>query len=264
MSLVSTMQRQFTVHDIRHAAPAFYIVTVTFIAAFAVCTALGFVDPRLFNGVSVWEKPAKFFLSLGVHAATLGWGLTFLTQADLASKGIRRAAQLFAVSSVAEMIWIAGYAAQGSASHFNLTDPLAAAIYPVMGVVAVSLTALTIYIGWRILKSAPGIMQFATGTGFILSGILTTIVAGYMSSQTGHSIGGDPTDATGLPFFHWSTTGGDLRVSHFAALHIAQALPLLAWLWPDRRVVTIGAVASILIVAALFAQALAGVPFLRS
>ncbi len=264
MTLVSTTQRQSILHDIRHAAPAFYIVTVTFIAAFAVCTALGFVDPRLFNGVSVCEKPAKFFLSLGVHAATLGWGLTLLTPADFASKGITRATRLFAASSIVEMLWIAGYAAQGSASHFNRTDPFAMAIYPVMGVVAVSLTALTIYIGWRILKSAPGIMQFATGTGFILSGILTTIVAGYMSSGTGHSIGGDLTDATGLPFFHWSTTGGDLRVSHFAALHIAQALPLLAWVWPDRRVVTVGALASIVIVAALFVQALAGVPFLRA
>ena len=263
MTLVSTMQRQSFVHDVRHAAPAFYIVTVTFIAAFAICTVLGFADPRLFNGVSVWEKPAKFFLSLGVHAATLGWGLTLLTPAQIASKGITRATLLFAVCSVVEMMWIAGYAAQGTASHFNRTDPFATAIYPVMGVVAVTLTALTIYIGWRIWKSAPGITQFATGTGFILSGVLTTIVAGYMSSQTGHSVGGDLTDATGLPFFHWSTTGGDLRVSHFAALHIAQALPLLAWVWPDRRIVGIGAVASIVIVVALFAQALAGVPFLR-
>ena len=263
MTLVSTMQRQSIAAEIRLVAPVFYAVTVTFIAAFAICTALGFIDPRLFNGVSVWEKPAKFFLSLGVHAATLGWGLTLLTPEQRAGKGIRRAVQLFAISSVVEMLWIAGYAAQGSASHFNRTDPIAVAIYPVMGVVAVTLTALTIYIGWRILKSGPGIMQFATGTGFILSGILTTIVAGYMSSGTGHSISGDLTDATGLPFFHWSTTGGDLRVSHFAALHIAQALPLLAWLWPDRRVVAISAAAALFIVAALFAQALAGVPFLR-
>lgn len=264
MTLVTNIQRQSVVQDIRHAAPIFHTVTVTFMAAFAFCTALGLIDPRLFNGVSVWEKPAKFFLSLGVHAATLGWGLTLLTPADLASKGIRRATRLFAASSIVEMIWIAAYAAQGAASHFNRTDPVATAIYPVMGIVAVSLTALTIYIGWRILKSAPGIMQFAAGTGFILSGILTTIVAGYMSSRTGHSIGGDLTDATGLAFFHWSTSGGDLRVSHFAALHIAQALPLLAWVWPDRRMVIFGALVSIVIVAALFAQALAGVPFLRA
>ncbi len=263
MTLVSSIQSQSLAKDIRHAAPAFYIVTVTFLAAFAVCTALGFIDPRLFNGVSVWEKPAKFFLSLGVHAATLGWGLTLLNPAQIAGKGISRATQLFAACSVVEMMWIAGYAAQGTASHFNRTDPLATAIYPVMGAVAVTLTVLTVYIGWRILKSGPGVMQFATGSGFILSGILTTIVAGYMSSQTGHSIGGDLTDATGLQFFHWSTTGGDLRVSHFAALHIAQALPLVAWVWPDRRVVILGGVASIVIVAALFAQALAGVPFLR-
>jgi hypothetical protein len=72
------------------------------------------------------------------------------------------------------------------------------------------------------------------------------------------------TDATGLAFFHWSTTGGDLRVPHFAALHIAQALPFLAWLIPEKRIVLLGCVGSIIVTFALFAQAIMGIPFLAA
>ena len=38
--------------------------------------ALQFVDARLFNGVSVWDKPAKFFLSLAVQYGTVSWALS--------------------------------------------------------------------------------------------------------------------------------------------------------------------------------------------
>lgn len=221
-------------------------------------------DPRLFNGVNVWEKPAKFFLSLSMHAATLGWGLSLLPVSEIHKPGVRRAAWLFAASATLEMIWIVWYASQGQASHFNRTDPVATAIYPVMGVVAVSLTVITMFIGWRILRKGASVMALAAGSGFILAGVLTTIVAGYMSSQTGHSISGDLTDETGLFFLRWSTTGGDLRPAHFAALHIAQAVPLMAWIWPDRRVVWFSLLISVLVVAVLFWQALAGIPFLRA
>ncbi len=73
---------------------------------------------------------------------------------------------------------------------------------------------------------------------------------------SGHWIGGDQTDATGLPFFHWSTTGGDLRVAHFAALHLMQAVPFIAWFWPDKRIVAASLVAGVAVVARLTAQAL--------
>ena len=82
-------------------------------------------------------------------------------------------------------------------------------------------------------------------------------------SGAGHWIGGDQTDATGLPFFHWSTTGGDLRVAHFAALHLMQAVPLIAWFWPDKRIVGASLAAGVAVVIGLSAQALMGVPLFR-
>lgn len=245
------------------ASPVLMTTAFILMIGFFFANVLQEFDPRLFNGVNVWEKPAKFFLSLSLHAATLGWGLSLLPTNELHKPGVRRAAWLFAAAATIEIIWIVWYASQGQASHFNRTDPVAAAIYPVMGAVAVSLTAITVFAGWRLLRKGTSVMAFAAGSGFILAGVLTTIVAGYMSSQTGHSVSGDPTDETGLFFLHWSTTGGDLRPAHFAALHIAQAVPLVAWIWPKRPVVWLSLLVSTLVVAALFWQALAGIPFLR-
>jgi hypothetical protein len=263
MTLVSSMPKASVIGEVRQAAPIFSAIAIAFIIAFALCTALGFFDARMLNGVSVWEKPAKFFLSLSLHAATLGWGMTLLPETLRGAKGIRRATFAFGFAAIAEMTWITLQGARAAASHFNTADPVAMALYPLMGLGAVTLTIVTVYLGWRILRSGEGTVAYAAGIGFMISGILTTVVAGYMSQRSGHSVGGDVTDATGLTFFHWSTTGGDLRVPHFAALHIAQALPMLAWVWADRRGVTVGAVTAVVIVGALFAQALAGVPFLR-
>ena len=106
-------------------------------------------------------------------------------------------------------------------------------------------------------------MHFAAGWSFIVSAVATTAVAGFLASGNSHWIGGDQTDATGLPFFHWSTTGGDLRVAHFAALHIMQAVPLIAWFWPNKRIALASLIAGVAIVGGLTAQALMGLPLLR-
>lgn len=248
---------------LRKASPVFTIFSLILLWFFVLAVMLTFVDPRLINGVNVWDKPAKFLLALGVHGLTLAFGVSLLPPALQQAKGVRRASYVFIFSSTAEMFWISYNAYSGQASHFNNSDALHAIMYALMGVGAVSLTIVTVYLGWKIFKSGSSPMAYATGAGFILSGILTTIVAGYMSSTTGHSVGGDASDASGLAFFYWSTTGGDLRVPHFAALHIAQALPFAAWLLPDRRFVNVALLVFVSLVASLFAQALMGIPFIR-
>jgi hypothetical protein len=262
MTTIAVSRNAGPLGSIHAASPVFINTTIILMIGFAAASALQLIDLRLFNGVNVWEKPAKFFLSLALHAATLGWGVSLLPQAEQDKTGIRRAAWLFAAGATIEMIWIVWYASQGQASHFNRTDPVAMAIYPVMGIVATSLTGITMFVGWRILQQGKNVIAFAAGSGFLLAGTLTTVVAWYMASRTGHAVSGDMTDETGLFFLRWSTTGGDLRPAHFAALHIAQAIPLVAWVWPDRRIVWFSLFVTVVVVAALFWQALAGTPFL--
>ena len=98
---------------------------------------------------------------------------------------------------------------------------------------------------------------------YVMKNVHERWVAFYLASGSGHWIGGDQTDATGLPFFHWSTTGGDLRPAHFAALHLMQAVPLIAWFWPDKRIALASLIAGVAIVGGLSTQALMGLPLLR-
>ena len=91
---------------------------------------------------------------------------------------------------------------------------------------------------------------------------LTTIVAGYMSATKGHWVGGELSDAHGLGFFSWSTTGGDLRIPHFVSMHLAQAIPISA-LSGSKLVVIAITVAGVLLTLALFVLALNAVPLFR-
>lgn len=245
----------------RSASPLFWLTAVLALSMFALF-GIGLINDQQFNGVNAWGKPTKFALSLGLHGFTLAWGLQFANDRTRSSKSVFYAAMLYALASVFEMVWISYQASRGQASHFNTQELIPSIMYGLMGVGSLCLTGVTIFFGWKILRSGNSIMQLATGYGFILSGVLTTIVAGYMSSMTGHNVGGDATDASGLGLFHWSTTGGDFRVAHFVALHIAQGLPFLGWLIPDRRIVAVAALGSTVIVGALFAQAVYGIPFL--
>ena len=245
------------------ASPLLSRASLAFTLFFLSVYTLIYLDTRLLYGVSVWEKPSKFFLSLAIHMATLAWGISLLPAEQRRSLGIHIASLAFLAAAVFEMAYMIFQASRGEASHFNTSTPFHDFMYSLMGFGAVTLTGTTAYIGWRIRKSGTSVLQFAAGWSFIVSALTTTLVAGALAQGAGHWIGGDQTDATGLPFFHWSTTGGDLRVAHFAALHIMQAVPLMAWFWPDKRIATAALIAGVGVVGGLTAQALMGLPLFR-
>lgn len=248
--------------SLRNASPLFWRTSMAFLAAFAICMALQAVDPRLFNGISVWVKPAKFFLSLAVHMLTLGFGLTLLPERIRQSLGIRIAVVTMASMAILEMIYIAFRAARAEASHFNISSEVAALLYNAMGAGAAAMMLATAWIGWQVLRHGPrSLLGRATGSGFVIAAVLTLIVGFTLGGMGSHWIGGDQTDATGLPLLGWSTTGGDLRIAHFIGLHVMQVLPVAA-LFSNRSLVLTSGLLVAIAAAATYAQALMGLPLI--
>ena len=115
------------------ASPALARLAIAFFAAFLIAACLGLVDARTLYGVSVWWKPAKFFLSISVHSATLAWGISLLPVWDRRSRGIRIAAATFVWCSIGEMTYVTLQAARAEPSHFNQTATLYQVLYALMG-----------------------------------------------------------------------------------------------------------------------------------
>ena len=238
--------------------------------------AAWFIDERLLNGISVWSKPLKFQSSLIVMIGTLLLLVPILRAEAMASRLARATALAVAIAPALEIVYITHPAARGRASHFNNETQLETMLYQLMGVGAVTLVAGAFIFGWMIWRQArPEIgagLRVGAAAGLMIGAVLTLITAGVLSSSAidgpGHWVGGARTDAGGLFLVGWSRTGGDLRVPHFFATHIMQALPLLGFTLDRFRPesarvgVWIGTVAGIAIVAATFVQAASGRPFL--
>jgi hypothetical protein len=246
-------------HSARRGSPLLCWVSVALIVGMVICFFLPLVDARLLASVSVWEKPAKFFLSIAVQAVTLAWAISLLPKP---ARGVKTATWMFVAALTIEMSYMIYRASRGEASHFNNSTVFAVIMYGIMGLGALTLTGTSAFIGWRVWQQrGSDIMRSAAGIGLILGAVLATIAGAYLSSHQGHWIGGDQTDATGLPFFHWSTTGGDLRVAHFIGMHAAQAIPLAA-LSGSIGIVYTAAVFVTVAAAATMATAIFGIPLL--
>ncbi|KAA9007991.1 hypothetical protein [Histidinibacterium aquaticum] len=226
-------------------------------------------ETRLIEGVPVTAKPLKFALSFVVYFATLALVVERLSEPVRRGLLLQTTVAVLGVCFLAEMAWMILQAARGEASHFNESTPFHLFMYQVvMGTGATLLVLGVALIGW--IAGRDGAAHLSPGVrrgvvlGFVLSCVATLVVAGYMSS-TGRFVGTPVTGAT-LPLLGWSTEVGDLRPAHFLSLHAMQVLPLLG-LWLDRRgspdarrILGRSAAVYAVLVAAVFLQALAGVP----
>lgn len=231
------------------------------------------LDPRLLNGVSLWIKPLKFEISIALYVGTLAWFMSFLPAQERQARRFRLWAAIAAGVSMIEMVWIGAAAYLGIASHFNQDNALMAAIYPLMGAMAITLTLPSFVMGRAFLRHRAGsdnpAFHLSLGLGLVLTCVLTILVAGYMSSQAGHAVGATGSDADGLKLIGWSRNGGDLRVAHFFATHAMHFIPAFGWLasrmLPQARARTAVWTFSagfVGFVAVVLAQAILGLPFL--
>ena len=251
-------------------APAFMGTAVlTSIALIPLLAAMA-RDVRLFQGESVWLKPVKFHLALGIYLFSLAFFARYLPRTMIAGRIWRTYAAVVCIAVLGELVAIGGAASLGIASHFNLSTPMMAAVYAVMGLGAVTLTSASLVMGvaiWRNPAATPApALHLSIALGLVLTFVLTMVVAGFLSANDGHFVG-VPTTGAAVPILGWSREVGDLRAAHFVATHALHGLPLVGWLAvrflaPRWGVLTVwaGAVLYTGLVLGLFRQALSGLP----
>ena len=101
------------------------------------------VDPKVITGVNGWIKPLKFALSGAIYGFTFGWLLTYITGEG---KGRRRwvqsAATITGAVLIIETLLITIQVVRGIPSHFNVSTPLDATIFSIMGAAIFLLSAM--------------------------------------------------------------------------------------------------------------------------
>lgn len=215
------------------------------------------LDPRMFQGDGIWLKPLKFHLALVVYTGTLTLFAMLLPPGTFSGRIWRAYIGVVLLCITAELAWIGGAAALGTASHFNQTG-VWASLYTLMGIAAVTLTSLSLAMGLVFWRHRANPLFLSIALGLILTFVLTIPTAGYMSSSPGHLVG-TPVTGARVPLMGWSTEVGDLRLAHFLATHALHVVPLagltgrLAAIWGT-------AVAWTLLTAWCFGRAVTGLP----
>jgi hypothetical protein len=196
---------------------------------------LWILDSRELLGVSVWEKPIKFYISVAIFSFTYSWLSSFLTRGG---RWVKFTGLVIAVSLAIEIVIILAMASIGETSHFNVSTPTAIAIWSIMATFISIVLFSTIFISLMILFQkqefnlklalALGSINTAVGMGlaYLMTSPTATQLANYQGIAGAHAVGvsdGGP----GLPFLGWSTVAGDLRVGHFFGLHSIQVAAIL-------------------------------------
>ncbi len=250
-------------------APGLTMLTILLLLALIPLHAAMVIDPRLFDGASPWLKPVKFHYALAIYTASLAFFARYMPAATRAGRPWRwfTAAVIFAI--LAECVWLSGAAMLNTASHFNTSHPVFAAIYPVMGAFAILLTSASLVMGlsiWRNGNSGlSAALHLSVALGLILTFALTLPAASTLSSAPGHFVGESTRQ---LWLMGWSRDAGDLRVAHFFATHSLHFVPLAGLiatrLFPAQatRLVWLSAALFTALVAGTLLQALQGQPFL--
>lgn len=190
-----------------------------------------FIDQRELQGVNVWIKPLKFFVSIGVFFWTMGWFLDYLEE----PKKVKKISSWIFILMAIELILITFQASRGKLSHFNISSILDGVIFQLMGI-AIFLNSLVVFWFFLLLRKVKDLPK-----GYLLAlrtGLIIFLIAGFegflMAGRLGHTVGAVD-GQEGIFLLGWAKAYGDLRVFHFLGLHALQVLPLLAWFfWRDK------------------------------
>jgi hypothetical protein len=217
-------------------------------------------DHRQLMGINLWIKPIKFAISITIYCLTWPLLLQYLPFERLK----KRFANFTVFAMTFEMAAIATQAARGQLSHYNITSTYNALVFSSMGIVIVSQTLFSLYMGIKFFKVkaieiSPALL-WSIRLGVIMAAIFA-LEGGLMASRLAHTIGaadGGP----GIPLFNWSRIAGDLRIAHFMGLHALQIIPLFVLVIKVKtaRPAIIFSVLYFVLISLLFYNAMLGRP----
>jgi hypothetical protein len=200
------------------------------------------VDPRIITGAPAWLKPFKFAISTAVYSLTLAWIFRWLSDWPRVRRVV---GWTTAIVFVLEVSIIDMQAWRGTTSHFNVSTPLNAALFFVMGAAILLQTLVSVAVAvalWRqqftdrALGWALRFGMTLTIVGALTGPLMTRPMAaqladaragGRMTTAGAHTVGGVD-GGPGVLATGWSSEHGDLRVPHFVGLHAVQMLALIA------------------------------------
>jgi hypothetical protein len=223
-------------------------------------------------GVHPALKPMKFGVSIALFLWTMAYVLPMLS---VRSSMMHALAWTLCFTMVLEMVPIVLQPLRGTTSHFNTYGAFNQALWLLMMaaivVATMAMTAVAVLATVKPLRLPDGTPMHPLVAAAWRAGLWILLASAASGARMGgrqsHGVGaGD--GGPGVPLLNWSTSHGDLRVSHFFSLHALQTVPLLGWLiaaLPLPAVVQwllLGAVVllHVLLVGGTFLQALAGRP----
>lgn len=228
-------KKLFELSRLKHNKYLFWLTVICLVIAVALIP-LWLLDSRQLLGVSVWEKPFKFYISVAIFSVTYSWLSSFLNKG---ARWVKIAGLFIAICLAVEIVIILAMASIGETSHFNVSSPTSIAVWSIMATFISIVLFSTIFISLMImfqkqqefnLKLALALGSINTTVGMGLAYLMTSPTAAQLANYKGiagaHAVGvadGGP----GLPFLGWSTVAGDLRVGHFFGLHSIQVAVIL-------------------------------------
>jgi hypothetical protein len=192
---------------------------------------LSFIDERMLFGVSVWNKPMKFAISIAVFFWTMAWYMDYLPQQDK----VERISVWFVGLMAVEMLIIVGQSLRGVPSHFNRGNWYDDLLFGIMGLAILINTywVFRVWLYFRKEQRLPQAYRLAIRLGMLIF-IISSLEGYVMAARLSHTIGAAD-GQEGLLFFGWAWDFGDLRVAHFIGLHALQVIPLFAWYMARQR-----------------------------
>lgn len=199
----------------------YYTGLIHFVLAIVFLLLMG-MDSRTVQQESVWLKPFRFAISIGLFTWTFAWFTGFIQKH---TRTIRVLNRLIATCMFIEIILISMQSVRGVDSHFNVSTPFDATVFSIMGGV-IGFNAIVVAI-WFIVYSffEKGGEEYRSSVSWGLLLFLLGNFSGYLLTRYGWP-SAIPEVTQHMPLTDWKMSLKDLRISHALGLHAIQVLPL--------------------------------------